>query len=661
MSFDCRSLMSRDVNYYKVFLYRLLIVMLLFFLCRFIFFFLNKSLFTSIDASDWLQILKGGFVFDVAALLYFNALVIILMTVPVPYKWRVSSIYQKIIAAVFYIFNGIAILLNCIDFIYYRFTLRRTTATVFKEFSNEENQARLALRFMSDYWYVALIFIALLALMVWLYKRVKINTSEKVWQNKTRYFIKAAFVFLISIPLAIGGIRGGFKHSTRPITISNAGEYVKRPHEVYLVLNTPFCFVRTWNVKSLKEVHYYSEAEVEKIYSPVHYPADASGNLKRKNVVIIILESFGKEAMGFYNKDLDNGTYTGFTPFLDSLASVSKVYWNSFANGRKSIDALPSIITSIPSGLDPFVLTPYISDSIESLAHILVKEGYDASFFHGAPNGSMGFLAFMKMMGINNYYGKNEYANDKDYDGMWGIWDEPFLQFFQKKLSSFRQPFFSTFFSVSSHHPFKVPAQYEGRFKKGPLPVLECIGYTDMALQKFFAEAKKSDWFNNTLFVIAADHATVTYHPEYQNAWGDIAIPILLYDPADSSFRGIDDGLIQQMDIMPTVLDYLNYNKPFLAYGESVLNRNGRGFAFHYSGGYRWVEDDYILFFDGIKSTALYNYKINKTEQINLLQREPTQAAKMETKLKAFIQQYNNRIIQNRLTVNSDKNPSLYK
>jgi phosphoglycerol transferase MdoB-like AlkP superfamily enzyme len=637
-------------NYYFVLLYRLAIVMLLFFICRFIFYFLNLSLFPGIQANEWGYILYGGFIFDLAALLYYNALMLVLMTIPIPYVWRTSGVYQQVVKWVFYIFNGIALLLNCVDIIYYRFTLRRTTGSVFREFSNEQNKAKLAFHFLFDYWYVTLIFIGLLFLMVWLYHQVKIKITDNSENYKLRYYLKSVFVFLISIPLVIGGIRGGFKHSTRPITISNAGEYVQRPQDVYLVLNTPFCFVRTWGVKTLKEVHYFSDAEVDKIYSPVHYPQDSLGTFKNKNVVIFILESFGKEAVGFYNKDLDNGAYTGFTPFLDSLAFVSKVYWESFANGRKSIDAIPSVITSIPSGLDPFILTPYVSDTIQSLAHILDSKGYYTSFFHGAPNGSMGFLAFTKMMGIKNYFGKDEYNNNKDFDGIWGVWDEPFFQFFEKKLNTFPQPFFSALFSVSSHDPFKVPEQYNGKFKKGPLPVLECISYTDMALRKFFIEAEKTTWFKNTLFIITADHATISYHPEYQNAWGDIAVPILLYAPGDSTFRGIDKGIIQQMDVMPTVLGYLNYDKPYVAFGENVLKRKGNGFAFQYSGGYRWFQDDYVLYFDGNKSTGLYNYK-NRLSQENILKKEPARVAEMEIKLKAFIQQYNNRIVQNRLVV----------
>lgn len=641
---------GKNINYYLALIYRLVIVLVLFQLCRIIFYLLNQSMFPDIKWEQWQHILKGGLVFDIAAMFYFNALFIVLMLIP--FRFRVSLGYQRVVKYVFFITNGIALMLNCIDFIYYRFTLRRTTRSVFGEFANETNMGRLFIDFLSDYWYVALIFAGLLTLMVWMYKSVTVVRNN---QTKSRmFYVYAAIALIVSSVLAVGGIRGDFKHSTRPITISNAGDYVSRSNEMYLVLNTPFCMVRTWNVIQLEEIEYYPEDEVGQIYSPLHTGVSGPDQAMRKdNVVLIVLESFGKESVGGYNKDLDDGSYTGYTPFLDSLMGVSKVFWNSFANGRKSIDALPSLLAGIPSGMDPFVLTPYASDSIRGLPGILDTEGYHTSFFHGAPNGSMGFSALVNLLGVKHYFGKDEYNHDEDFDGMWGIWDEPFFQFFANTLSTFKEPFFSTIFSVSSHHPYKVPAKYEHTFKKGPLPLMECIGYTDMALRKYFEKVSQTDWYKRTLFVITADHATVAYNPLYKNAWGDVAIPILLFHPGDSTLRGVDSsGVIQQIDVMPTVLSYLNYNKPFLAFGENAFNPERLNFSFYYNNGYHWVENEYLLFFDGVKPKALYNYKKDRELKSNLADSEISVVHEMEKNLKAFIQQYNNRLVRNQLINN---------
>ncbi len=606
-------------------------------------------MFPVISFGDWVNILRGGLKFDIAAMFYYNALPLVLMMLPLPSGWKNSRGYQLAVKISFIVCNGIALLLSCIDLIYYRFTERRTTFAVFKEFQNEQNGGQLVKHFLIDFWYVVFIFAILIFILIWMYNR----TIPKPWQGKSkwRYYVLASLGFLLTIFLAVGGIRGDFKHSTRPITISNAGDYVAHSGEVYLVLNTPFTFIRTIGVKGLQKMNYFSEKELESIYSPVHRP-DPKNVFQKKNVVLIILESFGKEAVGFYNKNLDSGRYQGYTPFMDSLAGESKIFWNSFANGRKSIDAIPSCIAGIPSGVNPYVLTPYVSDTIGGLAHILNKEGYNSSFFHGAPNGSMGFSAITKLLGIENYFGKNEFNNDAEYDGIWGIWDEPFFQYFEQKLSDFQQPFFSTIFSVSSHHPFKVPEKYTNSFKKGPIPVLECIGYTDMALRNFFDKAKTKEWYSNTLFVITADHATETFHKEYQTPWGDIAIPILLFAPGDSSLKGVSNGYIQQIDIMPTVLGYLHYNKPFLAFGNNVLDttKSQNGFAFQYSGGYRWFQEEYALMTDGDKPKELYDFKKDSLFLNNLIKQESDKAELVNRRVKAFVQQYNNRLIENRLT-----------
>lgn len=221
----------------------------------------------------------------------------------------------------------------------------------------------------------------------------------------------------------------------------------------------------------------------------------------------------------------------GIPPSSIPCFQKSYVLENGFAAGRKSIDALPAVLAGIPSGELPFILTPYVSNRIQSLPQLLKEKGYHTSFFHGAPNGSMGFKALVNLFGVEYYYGKDEYNNDQDFDGTWGIWDEPFLQFFANKLDSFPQPFQSTLFTVSSHEPFQVPEQYKNVFPRGEHPIREVTGYTDFALKRFFATIRNKPWFDKTLFVITADHASISHHPTYQTAWGNMAIPIFFYHP----------------------------------------------------------------------------------------------------------------------------------
>ena len=620
-----------------------LILLIVYAVLRFGFYSFNQSLFPHVDNAELLGMMWGGVKFDTVAILYLNTLFVLLMAIPVPFKYNPT--YQKVCKWVFALCNSIGIALNLIDYAYYPFTLKRTTGTVFSQFSNEENIGKLILDFLWGYWYLLILFALFVFFLVKTYDYLKlVKVSKFSW---TFYLIQF-LSFLFVIFLFVGGVRGGWAHSTRPITLSNAGDYVKNPEEMNIVLNTPFSILKTLKAIALKEEHYYSKAELDSIYPVIHYPKDTA-DFKKLNVVVLILESFGKEHIGSLNKDIDQGNYKGYTPFLDSLIGQSYTFTHSYANGRKSIDALPSVITGIPSVGEPFILSIYSGNKTTSLPKLLSDQGYETAFFHGAPNGSMGFSAYTQLAGIKHYFGKNEYNNDADFDGIWGIWDEPFMQFMADKINELPQPFFTSFFSLSSHHPFKVPEKYKGKFPKGPLVIHEPIGYTDYALKQFFAKVSKTDWFKNTLFVLCADHATMSYLPEYQTAPNAFAIPIIFYYPG-GDLKGVSDKLVQQIDILPTVLNYLNYPKPYFSFGFDAFSTDKNNFVVNNIGGvYNLFQGNYFMTHDGKRPTSLYNLKEDKFLTKDLLGNNTVRDS-LENTLKAFIQQYNYGMIHNELT-----------
>lgn len=632
------------VNLYVALAYRFLIVLVLYTLCRIGFYIFNHNLFQHITLPKYLFMLWGGLKFDLSALLYINLVFILLQVIPFPFKYREG--YQQFCKWLFLISNSLGILANFADFAYFKYTLKRTTATVFSQFSNEQNKFKLFVDFLKDYWYLLILYGLFIWLMAWLYNRVKVNKSIRfTWPV---YTVQTVLMFAIALA-CLTGIRGGWGFGTRPITLSNAGEFVDTPDQMSLVLNTPFCIFRTLKAAKLKNITYYDPQTLTSIYNPVHLPADTA-QFKKLNVVFLIIESLGKEHVGSLNKDLAAGTYKGYTPFIDSLVSQSFTFTHTYANGRKSIDALPSIISSIPSIREPFVLSIYSGNETTSVARLLSKEGYETAFFHGAPNGSMGFSSYTHLAGIQHYFGQNEYKKTGDTDGTWGIWDDPFMQYMAQTMNTFKQPFFSGFFSLSSHHPFKLPDAYVGKFPKGPLPVQEVFGYTDMALRNFFKTASTMPWYKNTLFVLCADHATVSHFPEYQTTPGYFSIPIIFFHPG-GNLKGKADKVVQQLDIMPTVLNYLNYNKPYFSFGFDAFAKNKDNFAVNNNdGNFNFYQGDYLLVNDGKLNIALYNLKADRLNRNNILEKEPFVAVKMEKYLKAFVQQYNNRMIENNLT-----------
>jgi phosphoglycerol transferase MdoB-like AlkP superfamily enzyme len=634
-------------NIYKALLLRLALAMVLFSICRIGFYLYNRELFTGIGFGYFMALLLAGLRFDLTAVIYTNLLFILLMIIPLEVRFKNG--YQSVCQWVFLVFNGIALAANVSDFIYYPFTGRRTTADVFQQFENENNFAGLILRFLLDYWHALLFWMVLIALMYWVYR--KITVAGPQLKNKITFYVAGVLILPIIIGLLIAGVRGGFLHSTRPITLNDAGQYVKDPSHASLVLNTPFAIYRTLRTAKIQKVNYFSsEDELSDVFDPIH-PADTSRKMKKLNVVIIILESFSREFVGYFNKEREGGTYKGYTPFFDSLASQSKTFDYSLANGRKSIDALPSIIASIPSMGVPYVLTPFSGNRINSLGNILQREGYHTSFFHGAPNGSMGFSSFMNIAGVEHYYGMDEYHNKDDYDGLWGIWDEKYFKFWASSQKEFPQPFFSALFSVSSHHPFKIPQEYESMFKGGREPILKCIQYTDFALKKYFEEVSKQAWYANTLFVIVADHVSSNVlFPDGHSSPGRYSIPILFFRP-DMSLAAKETAIVSQVDIMPSVLGYLEYPKDYLTFGRDVFHTpSDEAFAWNYNDNLHHLYfQDYLLKFDGQKSVGLYNYKQDTLERKNLLQQYTEVARGMEKKMKAIIQQYNNRMSANKL------------
>jgi phosphoglycerol transferase MdoB-like AlkP superfamily enzyme len=633
-------------NIFVVLIYRVLLIMILFSLCRIGFFLFNYKMFPGVTFNQFLTILKGGLSFDISAVVYINMLFILLHIVPLEVRYK--DFYQIILKYFFFITNGIAIAMNGMDFVYYRFVDKRATADVFKTFEHETNMVKLFFRFLIDYWPATLFTLFAWFLMVYFYNKVRVEKSGG--GNKIGYYSVNILMIPLVIALVIGAARGGYKHSTRPITISNAARYVDTPRDVAIVLNTPFSFFRTWDKKALVKYKFFNDERLNKLYNPVHIP----GNTKpfsNENVVIIILESFAREYIGSLNHNLDGGTYEGYTPFIDSLIKVSLTFDVSIANGKKSIDAMPSILASVPSLETPYTISHYANNQINGLPELLKKKGYYSAYFHGAPNGSMGFDSFAKIAGFDDYFGLNEYPEKADFDGIWGVWDEPFFKFFADKMSSFKQPFLASIFSVSSHHPFKVPEKYTGKFKKGSAPILEVVGYTDFALREFFDKISKTSWFSNSLFVITADHTNESIHQEFQNNFGSYSIPIIFFKPG-SDLTGMKKRIAQQIDIMPTVLSYLNYNEPFFAFGNNLLDDSYESFAFNTSGStYHLYMKDYILEMIDNKSIGLFNYKDDIYLEKSLLDKNPDLQLQMEDKLKAIIQTYNSRLIDNNMII----------
>ena len=610
------------------------LVMAIFTLSRVFYFLTNQASYPDVSGSHLWELLLGGVRFDLTALLYLNSAYLILELLPLCI--RENTVYQQVARWFYWIPNSLGIVVNCIDMVYMQFTGRRTTVAFFSEFQNEGNLIGIFFTAVAEYWYVTLFCVAMIVVLVLLSRR-EVVTSDK--RHPIIYYISETALLLVTIYFVIIGIRGGFGAYTRPITMSNALQYTNHPNETNIVLNTPFALMRSTEGKVFGDVQYFPDEEAERLMTPVH--AAQGGEMTKKNVVVFILESFSKEFLGKY------------TPFLDSLAAQSLTFELSLANGRKSIDAMPSILSSIPMLIAPYVVTPYSTNEVSSIADCLRRKGYQTAFFHGAPNGSMGFQAYARSAGFEQYFGMDEYDGVPAFDGTWAVWDEEFLQFFGRTMTKMQEPFMTTVFTASSHHPFRVPERYEVMFEEGTHPLHRCVRYSDYALQEFFDYAKQQTWYENTLFVLTADHTNGLTDTLYLNDKGRYEVPIIFFEPKmDERIRTRARKFpIGQTDIMPSILGYLGYDEAYFAFGEDVITQDKKApYVVNYNSPvYQIFSDSLLVQFDGKEVTAAYNFLKDRMLQKDI--KDECDTEDMVRYLKAYIQQYIHRMKENRLTV----------
>lgn len=625
--------------------WRIVLLYIVLMLCRVAFYLYNEPLIGELPSTEMWSLLCGSLKFDTVSMLYANAVFILLSVLPL--HLREKGRWQSVMYWYYVVVNGILLVaINISDAIYFRYTQKRFSADeIF--FADNDNSLQLVLKFAAENWYMVLVGVILICLLAIGYRR---KAQPQLVLRGVWYYAANLLVMLLTVALAIGGVRGGFTKMTRPITISNATLYTADNARATMILSNPFSILRT--ISSSGKLHYekYFEPEqLDAIYSPEHYPvskAEASP-LKGRNVVIFIMESFSAEHSALLRPDLYEGAeQQGYTPFFDSLMRRSYTFYNMYANGKRSIQALPSVWSSIPSFKSPFVLMPQSLAEMRPLPAMLKAQGYQTMFFCGSDHGSMGFGAYARQTGIENLFSREDYEKRHgadDFDGYWGVWDEKFLNFMGEELSVARQPFFSTMFTLTSHHPFVVPSEYEGVFPKGLTPNHQCVGYVDDAFRKFFDRYQGEEWFRNTIFVFVADHvSSEKFSEQCRRSPGDYHIFGLIHAP-ESDLVGEHRGVVSQVDIMPTLLGLLGNEEPYFAFGRDLFQEpQQQPFAAMYdNNAFQIVTDEYLVRFDEQKIIGVYAlddifHERNLVGKVDL--------SNVENRLKALIQSYYSRV-----------------
>ena len=651
---------------------RILLLYVALALCRVVFAVSNHALLGTAADGEWWQLVCGSLKFDTVSILYFNALYILMALVPLHLRER--GWWQTAMFWYYAVVNAVTVAMNMADVIYFRYTQKRFTADeIF--FADNDNSLQLVLKFAAENWPVVLAGAAIIALTVWGYRR---RTQPEVLFAGAWYYITSTVMLVAGAALTIGGIRGGFTKMTRPITLSNATLYTADNNRATLILSNPFCVLRTLgSASAIRYERYFDEATLDAIYSPIHRPhrlaadstavaadtlhvavdttATAAGSMRGRNIVVFIMESFSAEHSALLRPDLyEDKEQKGYTPFLDSLMRSGYTFRRMYANGKRSIQALPAVWSSIPSFKTPFVLMPQSLAPTYPLPAILADEGYRTMFFCGSDRGSMGFGAYANAAGIAEAYSREDYEKAHgrgDFDGYWGIWDEEFMQYMGEVLGKAQQPFFASMFTLSSHHPFVIPRRYEGRFPDGLTKNHRCVAYVDNAFRLFCERYGGEEWFRNTLFVFVADHVSSEKFSEaFRHSPADYQIFGFMYAPG-SRLQGEYTSVASQIDLMPTLLGLLGYDRPYFAFGRDVFNEpTATPVAVNYDNNiYQAITDNRLVRFDEKSVRGIYSTDDVRLEH-NLAGQEPAEA--VERYLKALIQSYYTHVENKSYTVN---------
>lgn len=623
---------------------RLLFLLGLYTLCRLYFIAFHFNVLMPLDPAQFVLILANGFRFDISALFFTNAIFVILHLFP----WRFvnGEIYQFATRMLMIVFNFGWISLNIIDAGYFSFQNSRSSADFVANILFSQDTVSLLPQYLLDYWQHTIASFILFSSLWYFMPRYRELALKTPLKSRLQTILAVLFTSLFIIAICIAGIRGV---SAKPLRIVDAASSTSAKVAPF-VLNTTFTVIKTYGKSGVTLAEYYAENEARQIFS-ADRKSIASHVSMKKNLVVLIMESMSSEIVGELN-----GSLPSYTPFLDSLIRSGLVFENAFSNGRTSIQSVPSVCVSLPQLMDVSLITSqYAANNVNSLASLLKNNGYATSFFHGAFNGSMGFDKYCSAIGYDRYYGQDEYvAEHPDQSAVcsWGVFDDAFLSFAADKMNTEPEPFFTTLFTISAHHPYELPAKYS-HIADTLTSDLASVIYADYSLRLFFEKITRTDWYPNTIFVLVADHtAPYKIQKSLPDALVDsskfdlakVRIPLLIYDPSNDSLRGRSSRVVQQLDILPSMLHLLGVSCDYISYGNDFFDPRSTQFSFSYNQGiYTYIDSLQIIQFDGTQLLQSTNWRQNSN----------VPAGEAENKLrfiKAYIQDYTQRMVYNQLT-----------
>lgn len=583
---------------------------------KLLFFLFNYRLLEKPSFSKALQMAGWSFYYDLLVVLAINLPYFILL-------WLASFVKRnwllKPFHTIFIFVNSIAVLINLSDVFYFPFHGQRADADLVYVLGNPFGKL-IQHPFLS---LAALVVSAGVFLLVFRFHRGLIRKREPGMPFIYSFTLLAGIVFCLNIsPRKFV--------PTYPLTTLNSGQlqFVENSFHTFL-----YSMFRQGNM--VRPFKWMSDERAEAFIS--NKKMIRSG--ESRNVVLFIMESVPEDYFQ------PSGKYKVRMPFIDSLLEHSTYFENAFSFSHNSNKGIVAILAGLPTLTEiPLYHSSYTNIPKTGIGELLAGKGYTSAFFIGDNFDDFGFAKCCNWLGIQHYYCKENIPGfNKLPAHTMGIHDEYVLDFAGSRINEMKQPFFAVHYNISTHYPNDLPAGYTVSFPaENVSPGMKSMEYYSESLRSFFAKAKSTDWYSNTVFVFCSDH---WMYPDASSPKSDLVqrfrIPVFIFDPAKNSRENIISP-VSQLDIMNTVLSLTGINDSVISYGENLLDRqrgNRTVYMKENSTLYQAIDSNYVIGYSTENNQVefIYEYKKDKERKIDLSPVSP-QTQYLLDSLKAFLQ-----------------------
>lgn len=668
---------SQGLPLYIATLLQLLVALVALWLTRIGFYLYNSDLTGSMTFGQFMKASFFGLRFDLSALAYFNALFILMRLWPTQLAWRRGWIIAG--NTVYALCNSLLLLLNIADIPFYRFTGSRLRWHTFLNMWNDSNILSIIFSYIHDYWWAYLLGLLAITAVICTAWFIRIRQPAPLWHSRRVTTMIRCAILIATCGLTFIAIRGhaGAGH---PLAIGDAVWYVPAPSQINVVLNTPFCLLRSMSHdNTIQPMTFFTDNELNAVRSSVHTPRQGV-SFTRKNVVIIAIESGGTLWLDSQRVLPMEDERRHLMPFLDSLAHHSLTLRHAFATGKSSIEGVTGIFAGFPTfNSFLYLSSPYNNNTVDSPARLLKAEGYTTKFYFGGNYGSYGIDHLMHVMGFETVTTRETLGSEAEYDGQWGVYDHEVADYMARDLSALPEPFMAGWFTLKPHGPWTVSERWstEG-YLSAPGSLERCVEYEDRAIKEFFEVARTQSWYDNTLFVITADHGCRDLPgSDFDGDYMQPHIMMMFYTPDGSlTPRLVEETVASQFDLAPTLLGMLGYPKPFVAVGRDIWNE-GPAYALNFINDmYQIISTRYIVQLDATMTgiAGLYDIALDPTLRNNLLgpmalspgefvqtvpastEYDADEINRMITFARAFMQDYTYRLTGDRMSITNENN-----